>query len=361
MSSQDAVLTKFREYTLGPLRFMNLLSCFELGIVDSLKEDRSGGLTAAQIAEKAGVTPSAAEQLLHLMVKEDFVSFDETASTYALDGLRDLTDEDLARVIPWMNMVKEVCLRQLYHLSDSVRTGTVVGLKELFDFDGNFYEASTRHPELQASWGAMMDQVTDFIDPWFYDQLDVGKDTKILDLAGNTGLGAILAYRHKGVKGAENLQVTCFDFPEKEAEARENFREHGVEENCSFIGGDVFQGLPKGFDTIMIKHFLDMFDKENVYRIFQSAHDALEVGGQVYVLVPIHPEDVKVSNSVDFFPAYMLGCTMAQGGPQKISTYEQWMEACGFKVTKAISQDISTMPPDVIPVHGIICGTKMPS
>ncbi|MCQ4085189.1 hypothetical protein NGB36_32675 [Streptomyces sp. RB6PN25] len=355
MSSPDAVLAKFREYVLGPLRFMNLLSCFELGIVDVLKGNAGGGMTAVQIADATGIAPHSVEQMLYLLVKEDFVSFDESSASYALDGIKHLSDDDLGRVLPWMDMVKVVCLRQLYYLTESVRTGKVVGLKELYDFEGNFYEASTRYPELQASWGAMMDQVTGFIDPWFFGNLDLPDNAKVLDVAGNTGLGAVLAYRHKRV---ENLHVTCFDFPEKEAEALENFRAHGVQDHCSFIGGDVFDSVPKGFDVVMIKHFLDMFDKENVFRILKGVHEALDVGGQVYVLVPIYPEDVKSSCSVDFFPAYFLGCTMAQGGPQKISTYEQWMEACGFKVTKAVSQDISAMPPDVIPVHGIICGTK---
>jgi hypothetical protein len=356
MSSQEAVLTKLREYVLGPLRFMNLVSCFELGIFDLLRGNPDARMTAGQIAQAVDVAEDAVEQLLLLMVKEDLVSYDEASKTYAPDGISRLTDDDLGRVVPWMNMIKEVCLRQLYYLSESMRTRTVVGLKKLYDFDGNFYEASTRFPELQASWGAMMDQVTAFIDPWFFDNVDVQENTRILDLAGNTGLGAILAYRHKRV---ENLHVACFDFPEKEAEARRNFAAHGVADHCSFIGGDVFQGLPKGFDIVMIKHFLDMFDKDNVYRILRSVHEALDVGGQVYVLVPIYPEDIRSSCSVDFFPAYFLGCTMAQGGPQKVSTYEKWMEACGFKVTKTVTQEISTMPPDVIPVHGIICGTKM--
>ncbi len=358
MSSQNAVLTRFRDYFLGPMRFMNLLSCFELGIIDALKKNPNARMTASQIADETGVASHAVEQMLYLPVKEDFVSYDEGTNSYALDGIKHLTDDDLARVMPWMNMIKEVCLRQLYYLSDSIRTGSVVGLKELYDFDGNFYEASTKYPELQASWGAMMDQVTAFIDPWFYGNLEVQENAKILDLAGHAGLGAILAYQHNR---AENVHVTCFDFPEKEAAALENFRAQGVQENCSFIGGDVFRSVPRGFDIVMIKHFLDMFDRENVFRILKSVHDALEVGGQVYVLVPIYPEDIKSASAVDFFPSYFLGCTMAQGGPQKVSTYKQWMEACGFQVTKAISQDISTMPADAVPVHGIICATKMSS
>jgi SAM-dependent methyltransferase len=356
MSPHDAVLTKMREYVLGPMRFMNLVSCFELGIVDLLK--KTPGLTASEIAKETDLGTDAVEQLLLLMVKEDFISHNETSDSYALAGLDLLNDDDLGRVIPWMDMIKMVCLRQLYYLSDSIRTKKVVGLKELYDFDGNFYEASTRHPELQASWGSMMDQVTSFIDPWFLDNVDVAENAKILDVAGNTGLGAILAYEHNQEK---NPQVTCFDFAEKETEARQNFEAHGVAEHCSFTGGDVFAGLPKGYDIIMIKHFIDMFDKDYVFRILGAAHEALEEGGQVYILVPIYPEDIRSSSSVDFFPTYFLGCTMAQGGPQKVSTYAQWLEACGFTVTKSISQDISAMPPDVIPVHGILCGTKTSS
>ncbi|GGX26808.1 methyltransferase [Streptomyces noursei] len=359
MSTQDAVLTKFREYILGPMRFMNLVSCFELGIVDTLKENSGTGMTANEIAEATGVGADAVEQLLYLMVKEDFVSFDEGTGRYAPDGIGKLTDDDLGRVIPWMNMIKVVCLRQLYYLSESVRSGQLVGLKEFYDFEGGtFYEASTKHEELMAPWTAMMDQVTSFIDPWFFGNLEVPENAKILDLAGNTGLGAVLARQHKS---AQNVTVTTFDFPEKKAEALATFREHGVEKHCSFIGGDVFDSVPKGFDIVMIKHFLDMFDKEGVYRILQQVHEALDVGGQVYVLVPIYPEDVKVSSSVDFFPTYFLGCTMAQGGPQKASTYAKWIEDCGYKVTKVISQDLGTMPADMIPVHGIICATKVAS
>jgi len=34
----EATLARFREYMVGPARFMNLLSCFELGVIDALRE-----------------------------------------------------------------------------------------------------------------------------------------------------------------------------------------------------------------------------------------------------------------------------------------------------------------------------------
>ncbi len=351
------VLRRFREYALGPMRFMTLLSCLELGIIDFLRSNPGSRVTARQIGEAAGVADAAVEQILHLLVKEDFICYEETTATYELDGLKHLSDEELARVTRLLNMVKVVCLRQLYYLSDSLRAGEVVGLKKFYGFEGTLYEACGRHEDLRAAWAAMMDQTTSLIDPWFFENVDIRDNAKVLDLAGNTGLGAILTYQ---LKCAGNLHVACFDFPEKEAEALQNFRAQGVQDHCSFIGGDVFEGVPKGFDTVMIKHFLDMFDKENVLRILSRVHAALEVGGQVYVLGPMYPDDVKSSCSVDFFPAYFLGCTMGQGGPQKMSTYKQWMEACGFKVTKMISHNTSTRPPEMIHAHGILCATKMP-
>ncbi|MFJ9380710.1 methyltransferase [Streptomyces sp. NPDC101455] len=355
MTEQDAVLTKFREYILGPLRFMNVLSCFELGIIDALREEPAAGMTAERIAKATGLRVGAVEQMLLLPVKEGLVDHNEESEVYRLSGIARVQDGDLARVLPWMDMMKEVCLRQLYWLTESVRSGKVVGLKELYDFDGNFYEASTHYPHLQKAWGGMMDSVTGFIDPWFHEHLDVPQNARVLDIAGNTGLGAVLAVEHKR---EENISVTCFDFAQKEAEARETFRAHGVEDRCSFIGGDVFQAVPTGFDVVMIKHFLDMFDKENVHRILTNVYEALGVGGQIVVLSPVHPEDITQSSSVDFFPAYFYGCTMAEGGPQKVSTYAKWMTDCGFEVTKVVSQDIATMPADMIPAHGLICGTK---
>jgi hypothetical protein len=76
------------------------------------------------------------------------------------------------------------------------------------------------------------------------------------------------------------------------------------------------------------------------------------------VLVPVYPENIKESCTVDFFPTYFLGCTMGQGGPQKLSTYRRWLEDRGFTVTKAIAQDPAEMPPDSFVVHGILCATK---
>jgi SAM-dependent methyltransferase len=351
----EATLARFREYTVGPARFMNLLSCFELGIIDALRENP--GMTAAKLGAGIGAKPDAVEQLLHLVVKEGFVAYDDASGGYSLDALAEVPTPDLQRALAYMNLVKVVALRQLFYLSDSARTGTVVGLKELYGFEGTLYGAVAEHQDLRDAWSKLMDKVTVRVDPWFFDNVDIPPGSRVLDLAGNTGLGAIHAYE---LKGSPGLAVTTFDLPEKEAECLENFRAHGVSEHCSFIGGDVFEEVPKGFDIVLIKHFLDMFDKSDVLRILEGVNQSLEAGGQVHIMVPVYPEDITDTDNynVDFFPAFFLGATMGQGGPQKLSTYQSWLEECGFTVTKAITKDPADIPPDVIPVQAIVCATK---
>ena len=351
----EVTLARFREYMVGPARFMNLLSCFELGIIDRLRE--SPGMTAAKLGEAVAAKPDAVEQLLHLLVKEDFVAYDEASGAYSLDGLAGVAEADLQRALAYMNMIKVVALRQVFYLTDSVRTGTLVGLNKLYGFDGNLYGAVAEHNDLRQSWSRLMDTVTARIDPWFFDNIDIPLGAQVLDLAGNTGLGAIHTYT---LKASPGLRVTTFDLPEKEKECLENFRNHGVDEHCSFIGGDVFDEVPKGFDVVLVKHFLDMFDKKEVFKILDGVNRALDVGGQVNILVPVYPENVKDSDNynVDFFPTFFLGCTMGQGGPQKLSTYRSWLEECGFEVTKAIAKDPAEIPPHAIPVQAILCATK---
>lgn len=95
--SAEATLARFREYMVGPTRFMNLLSCFELGLIDATRDNP--GVTAAQLSNIVGAKPDAVEQLLFLLVKESFVAYDHASGGYSLDALADVADVDLQRVL----------------------------------------------------------------------------------------------------------------------------------------------------------------------------------------------------------------------------------------------------------------------
>ena len=351
----EATLARFREYMVGPTRFMNLLSCFELGIIDALRDNP--GMSAAQLGETVGAKPDAVEQLLQLLVKESFVAYDEDSGAYSLDALAGVTKTDLQRVLAFMDMIKVVMLRQAFYLTDSVRTGTLVGLNKLYGFEGNLFGAVAEHKDLRESWGRLTEIETASVYGWFFENIDIPSGARVLDLLGSTGLGAVMTYK---LKSSPGLHVTTFDLPKNEDDCLRNFKAHGVEEHCSFIGGDVFDSVPKGYDVVLIKHFLDMFDKDEVLKILKGANEALDAGGQVIILAPVYPENIKDAGDyhVDFFPTFLLGCAIGHGGPQKLSTYRSWLEECGFEVTKVTAKDPADIPPDAIITRVILRATK---
>jgi cyclopropane fatty-acyl-phospholipid synthase-like methyltransferase len=219
------------------------------------------------------------------------------------------------------------------------------------------FEAAATVAEVRAAWGPLARNETAAVYPWFFRSFELPPGARVLDVQGGNGLGAVMTHQLKGTPG---LRVTTFDRPALEAACLRNFEEHGVAENSSFVGGQVLESLPSGYDVMLLKHFVDMYDKDDVVTIFRNAHRALEPGGRIVVLAPVYPEDVTDTDDyqVDFFPAYILGCVVGRGGLQKASTYRSWLEECGFEVTKATAKDPADVPADAIINRVVICATK---
>ena len=153
----EATLARFRECMVESARSVNLLPYFELGIIDMLR--KTPRMTAAKLGEAVGAKPDAVEQFLPLLVKVDFVAYDEASGAYSLDALAGLAEADLQRALAYMNMIKLVVLREVFYLTDSVRTGTLVDLDKLYGFDGNLCGAVAEHNGLRESWARLMDRV----------------------------------------------------------------------------------------------------------------------------------------------------------------------------------------------------------
>lgn len=353
--TNETTLGRLREYFVGPSRFMTLLSCFELGVIDALREQ--GSLTAQELGRRCGATPDNLGQLLLLMEKEGFVILDPASRRYSLGSFASLSKEDLRAVRAELDMIKLATLRQLFHLTESVRRGAPVGLKELYEHEGNLYELLSDAPDLRAAWAGLMNSVTARVDPWFFANVHIPAGARVLDLAGNTGLGAVHTLEHAGDAAVE---VTTFDLPEKEQECLETFRAHGVEDRCSFIGGDVFQAVPAGYDVILVKHFLPMFDEPAVREILRKIHEASAPGTAVHVLVPVVPEDVTdpQNYTVDFYPSFFIGCAMGSGGPRKLSTWTSWLEESGFEITGTALDDPHNAPAQALTYEAVISARR---
>ena len=339
-SDCTATVSDMQNILLGPTRFMLVGASLDLGVYDILREQEE--IAASELLERTGVASiDGLMQLMQFSIKLNLVRYDEKADFFVADEIGKLSIADYELLKIFYKFVKEVCLRQVFYLPESLKSGTLVGLKELFDIDGIFYEAWNEQPALKEAWSSFMDRFTSLSEGWFYRSMTIAENAKVIDLAGNTGLGASLIQK---ANEGKNLLVTSFDFPFKEEETLQFFLENDLQDRCFFKGGDVFEYVPAGYDVVVISHFLDMFDKKNVIRILTNVIESLNPGGSLYILVPIYSENLKDCQSVDFMPAYFLGCTMGQGGPQKISRYCAWLESVGFTIEKAIGQGNQDVP-----------------
>ena len=336
----DGTIEQMQNILLGPTRFMLIGASIDLGIYDILREHQE--ISATELLEKTAV--ASADSLMQLMqfsIKLDLVKYENKSDRYSAAELANLSEADYEMLKIFYKFVKEVCLRQVFYLPESLKTGALVGLKELFNIDGIFYETWDEQPSLKKAWSSFMNKFTSLSEGWFYSEMNIAANAKVIDLAGNTGLGATLIQKaHPG----KNLHVTSFDFPFKEEETLQFFIENGMQDRCFFQGGDVFDSVPAGYDVVVISHFLDMFDKKNVIKILNNVFKAINANGSLYILVPIYSENLKDCQSVDFMPAYFLGCTMGQGGPQKLSQYCNWLQECGFSIEQAEGQRKQDIP-----------------
>ncbi len=318
----------FMKTFLGPTRFMTIYSCFELGIIDLLKKNKTMTATEIQKSVQLHYTDFV-RQILYPLVKLGLLEYNSQNDTFTLVDV--LSEKDYEAIAISMNLMKTCCYRQLYYLPQSLKKGRPVGLTEIYGKYNNLYEASAEEPELRDAWHPFMNMAMESYDPWFFSKLDLKPNSKVLDLAGNAGEGAVALQKYFAER---KLHVTAFDLPFNEKEAVENFREADLQDSCSFIGGDIFKGVPRGYDVITLKHFLGMYSEENIKKIFKNVYDSMNKDAEFFNLVSIYAKNLKFSPMVDFAPGYFIGCTMGQGGNQTLSTYTRWAEEVGFKVTR---------------------------
>lgn len=101
-------------------------------------------------------------------------------------------------------------------------------------------------------------------------ELRVGAGATVVDVGGGTGsLICSLADAHADMRG-----IVC-DQPSNKPAADARIRAHGLEERCTFVGGNIFTTLPGEGDLYLIKHVLHDWNNENATAILASIARAM--------------------------------------------------------------------------------------
>jgi len=130
-----------------------------------------------------------------------------------------------------------------------------------------------------------MDSRGTFLAPVLAKKLHCNKYSKLLDIAGASGV-----YSNALVKAHPHLYAAILEKPPVDRFAKNAIQKKGLSKKISVIPSDMFLDIwPRGFDIHLFSHVLHDWDFPDVQRLLEKSFDALEPGG----LLAIHDAHIN--------------------------------------------------------------------
>ena len=319
MKAFDA-LQEAQKIAFAPFVFQTTVSLRNLGILDFIFDHGSkDGVTITEISKATKVSEYGVGVLLEVAESADIVSkneakkFELTKIGYFLNYNK-MTDANI-------NFTQDICYQGLYHLQDTIETGTPSGLKELGDWPTIYEGLSKLKPKEQKSWFAFDHYYSDEI---FEEALEIvfKKTPKLLyDIGGNTGKFANLCCAYN-----DDVNVHIFDLPGQLNKALANAKTQGNEDRISGTEIDWLSDnptIPSGADTIWMSQFLDCFSKEEILKILKVAVNAMDSETEL-IIIETYTDRQKFGSAKLTLEATSLYFTALANGNSKMYAAEEF-------------------------------------
>lgn len=268
-----------QKLAFGPLSFQAALALRDLGILATLADGGSEGLTADRIALLARLPLYGVEILLESGVACDLIALEDGHFRLRQFGLLVLRDT-MTRVN--MDFTADVCYRGMAHLREAVKTGEPAGLRELGPWKTIYEGLAQLPPQIQQSWFAFDHYYSDPMFPAALPVVFADPPRRLLDVGANTGKFSLACFEHD-----PQVKVALLDFSGQLAKAREAIAAQGHEARASFHPIDFLdasQTFPPGQDAIWMSQFLDCFSEDEIVSILERARRALAPHGRIYIV-----------------------------------------------------------------------------
>jgi hypothetical protein len=202
-----------------------------------------------------------------------------------------------------------------------VRTGAP-GYAELFGLP--FWEDLAAHPDLQASFDALMGPAGHGT-PDADIPLTGGWDSvrTVVDVGGGTGaMLAEILRAHPRVRG------TLVDFPGTVARSGEVFQTAGVADRATTAGQSFFDPLPAGADLYLLRKVLNDWPDQETVAILRRCAEAARPSGRVLVLGGVAAEQAPRGLTIEM--------VLVGGRTNTLPEFRELARAAGLAVSSAI-------------------------
>jgi 3-hydroxy-5-methyl-1-naphthoate 3-O-methyltransferase len=154
--------------------------------------------------------------------------------------------------------------------------------------------------------------------------LDLSQHRRVLDIGGGSGIYACsLAAHHP------HLAAAVFDQAPVDRIAGKLIAERGLADRVSVIAGDMFQGLPAGFDAHLFSNVLHDWGVTEARQLLAVSHAALPAGG----LLIIHDAFINAEKTGPLHVAEYSTLLMhsTQGKCYSVAEYAELLRETGFE------------------------------
>jgi trans-aconitate methyltransferase len=288
----------------------------DLSLADHLA---SGGLTAAEVAEREGSAANATFRLMRAAVAVGLLTADSQGrfhSTPLLATLRKDAPRSLrplvmavtnrAHWLPWGEFVATV---RCGHTQASAALGV------------DFFTYLEQNPDLGREFSAGMSSVTAH---WARDVtalIDTTHVSRAVDVGGANGALLQLLQQANPL-----LHGVIFDRPHVVAELARS----PISERTTVAGGDFFESVPRG-DLYLLKFILHDWDDDSAATILRRCREAMEPGGRIAIIEMIVGDLTDPGQQATLMDLGMLAAL--NGRERSLREYDALLESAGLRRT----------------------------
>ena len=294
-----------------------LPAIINLNIAEKLLE---GPKSIEELTRSTLLNPENLHRFLQQLESSEIFSFDRESRKWSNSPQSVLLTDP--NVKPWVKILLSQVLSEAQNYSKLLYSD-----KDIFEMQGlpSFFEQISKVPQLLAEFQEGMRSITMANICSVVEAINLDSSNCILDVGGGDGsLMVFLAEKYPDVRGG------VFERPEVAAIARKIFEDKGISDRIRAFEGDFLVELPKGFDSILMKHVTHNWPDEMCLKILKNCRDALKVGNKLFVV------DIVLGACREYYAHHtlidmiMLGYVNAK--ERSIQEFELLMSQSGFRI-----------------------------
>lgn len=298
--------------------------------------ERRPGLTREEVAAELKLAPYGARILLMGCATVGLVEVDPVTRRYFNTELssRFLVQGSPHNAVDYIYYVKDMQQRFMMELEPSLREGTNRCLDGVPGSGDTLYKKIAGNPELESLFHrgmAAYSRIAKHLVPIPH----FAQCQHVLDVGGGDGTNAITLCREY-----PQIKVTLFDLPEISKRAQEHAQSAGFAERIRFVAGDMLRDeWPRGVDTVLLSHIVEIFDEPTISKLYAKARGCLAADGRL-IIRTMSTNDLETGGlQAAKSSLYFLALASGEGMCHPASDHVKWLRAAGFRDVEVIQAE----------------------